>query len=62
MNAAAWMAVLLGWGLLSWLFLGVARLAAQADRETERAFQTMIRQQRGKEDMDGRKPPEVCGG
>lgn len=62
MNAAAWLAVLLGWGLLSWLFLGVTRLAAQADRETERAFQTMIRQQRGKEDTDGRKPPEVCGG
>ena len=38
------------------------RLAAQADRETERAFQTMIRQQRGKEDADGGKPPEVCGG
>ena len=32
MNAAAWLAVLLGWGLLSWLFLGVTRLAAQADR------------------------------
>lgn len=62
MKAAAWLAILLGWGLLSWLVLGVARLAAQADRETERAFQTMIRQQRGKEDMDGRKPPEVCGG
>ena len=36
MNAAAWLAVLLGWGLLIWLFLGVTRLAAQADRETER--------------------------
>ena len=31
MKAAAWLAILLGWGLLSWLFLGVARLAAQAD-------------------------------
>ena len=62
MKAAAWLAILLGWGLLSWLFLGVTRLAAQADRETERAFQTMIRQQRGKEDMDGRKPPEGGGG
>ena len=45
MKAAVWLAILLGWGLLSWLFLGVARLAAQADRETERAFQSMIRQQ-----------------
>ena len=62
MKAAVWLAILLGWGLLSWLFLGVARLAAQADRETERAFQTMIQQQSGKEDADGGKPPEVCGG
>ena len=62
MNAAAWLAVLLGWGLLSWLILGVTRLAAQADRETERACQGMIRHQRGKEDADGGEPPEVCGG
>ena len=58
MNAAAWLAILLGWGLLSWLFLGVTRLAAQADR----AVPTMLRQQSGKEDADGGKPPEVCGG
>lgn len=31
MNAAAWLAVLMGWGLLSWLVLGMTRLAAQAD-------------------------------
>ena len=62
MIAAAWLAVLLGWGLLSWLVLGMTRLAAQADRETERAFRSMIRQQHGKEDADGGKPPKVCGG
>lgn len=62
MNAAAWLAVLLGWGLLSWLVLGMTRLAAQADRETERAFRGMMRQQRGKEDADGGQPSEVCGG
>ena len=62
MKAAAWLAVLMGWGLLSWLVLGMTRLAAQADRETERAFQGMIRHQSGKEDADGGKPPEVCGG
>ena len=62
MKAAAWLAILLGWGLLCWLFLGVTRLAAQADRETERAFRSMIRQQHGKEDADEGKPPEVCGG
>ena len=62
MIAAAWLAILLGWGLLSWLVLGMTRLAAQADRETERAFRGMIRQQSGKEDADGGKPPEVCGG
>lgn len=62
MIAAAWLAVLLGWGLLSWLVLGMTRLAAQADRETERAFRDMMRQQRGKEDADGGQPPEVCGG
>ena len=33
MNAAAWLAVLLGWGLLSWLFLGVARLAAHVFKD-----------------------------
>ena len=62
MIAAAWLAVLMGWGLLSWLVLGMTRLAAQADRETERAFRGMMRQQRGKEDTDGGQPPEVCGG
>lgn len=62
MIAAAWLAVLMGWGLLSWLVLGMTRLAAQADRETERAFRGMIRHQSGKEDADGGKPPEVCGG
>ena len=62
MNAAAWLVVLLAWGRVSWLVLGMTLLAAQADRETERAFQSMMRQQSGKEDADGGKPPEVCGG